>query len=87
VRSERYRYIRYADGSEEFYDLEKDPEEFTNLAANPEVTNLMAEHRAWIPKTQARPAKGNASRILTFEDGVVTWEGKVVREDDPIPEL
>ena len=31
VRSERYRYIRYSDGSEELYDHENDPWEWDNL--------------------------------------------------------
>jgi arylsulfatase A-like enzyme len=35
VRSERWRYIRYADGSEELYDHAADPEEWDNLAALP----------------------------------------------------
>ncbi|MEC8653102.1 MAG: sulfatase [Planctomycetota bacterium] len=33
LRSERWRYIRYADGSEELYDHERDPHEWRNLAA------------------------------------------------------
>ncbi len=32
VRSEAFRYIRYADGGEEFYDEAADPYEWTNLA-------------------------------------------------------
>ncbi len=32
VRSERWRYIRYHDGSEELYDHDNDPNEFKNLA-------------------------------------------------------
>ena len=35
VRSERYRYIRYANGDEEFYDHATDPDELTNLAEDP----------------------------------------------------
>ena len=31
AQSERYRYIRYEDGSEELYDHQKDPHEWTNL--------------------------------------------------------
>jgi arylsulfatase A-like enzyme len=36
ARDERWRYIRYADGSEELYDHQNDPHEWTNLAAKPE---------------------------------------------------
>jgi arylsulfatase A-like enzyme len=32
VSTDRWRYIRYYDGSEELYDLDKDPEEWNNLA-------------------------------------------------------
>ncbi|MEE4216902.1 MAG: sulfatase, partial [Xanthomonadales bacterium] len=34
VRGERYRYIRFADGSEELYDHQADPNEWTNLAGH-----------------------------------------------------
>ncbi|MEM1443350.1 MAG: sulfatase-like hydrolase/transferase, partial [Verrucomicrobiota bacterium] len=32
LRTERYRFIRYVDGSEELYDHKNDPHEWTNLA-------------------------------------------------------
>jgi arylsulfatase A-like enzyme len=32
IRTERWRYVRYADGSEELYDLHEDPNEWNNLA-------------------------------------------------------
>jgi arylsulfatase A-like enzyme len=35
LRSERYRYIVYADGTEELYDHEKDKWEWHNLADSP----------------------------------------------------
>jgi len=34
ARDRRWRYIRYADGSEELYDHDSDPNEWTNLASN-----------------------------------------------------
>lgn len=55
VRTDRYRYIVYADGSEELYDLEKDRNEWTNLAANPEMESVKASMEKWIPATCANP--------------------------------
>ncbi|MEM9281992.1 MAG: sulfatase [Verrucomicrobiota bacterium] len=42
LRTERYRYIRYVDGSEELYDHDSDPNEWVNLALDnhPELSNL-----------------------------------------------
>jgi hypothetical protein len=34
LRTDRWRYIRYADGSEELYDLKQDPAEWNNLAGS-----------------------------------------------------
>ena len=36
IRTQRWRYIRYEDGSEELYDHSQDPNEWTNLAGKPE---------------------------------------------------
>lgn len=48
VRSERWRYIRYHDGSEELYDHTKDPNEWTNLADRPELHEIKVQHAQWI---------------------------------------
>ncbi|MFT5496292.1 MAG: choline-sulfatase [Kiritimatiellia bacterium] len=59
VRSEQYRYIHYADGSEELYDHRKDSNEWTNLAGNPELAPVIAEHKKWLPSmNQPAPAGG-----------------------------
>jgi arylsulfatase A-like enzyme len=87
VRSEHWRYIHYADGSEELYDMRKDPNEWKNLAADPQFATILAEHRSQMPKSSAKPAPGSASRILIYENGNVNWEGEDVGANDPIPEL
>ncbi|MBT3381279.1 MAG: sulfatase-like hydrolase/transferase [Lentisphaerae bacterium] len=51
ICSERYRYIHYNDGSEEFYDHADDPHEWDNLIADPKVAKLVEKHRASLPKT------------------------------------
>ncbi|MDP6525365.1 MAG: sulfatase [Kiritimatiellia bacterium] len=49
VRSERYRYIVYADGTEELYDRRKDKWEWHNLADNPEYAHVKERMRKGIP--------------------------------------
>jgi len=53
VRTERWRYIRYHDGTEELYDHEKDELEWYNLAGKPEYEDLKRELARWMPKTNA----------------------------------
>ena len=47
IRSERYRYIHYNDGSEEFYDHAGDPHEWNNLIENPELASLIEEAQGY----------------------------------------
>jgi arylsulfatase A-like enzyme len=88
IRTERWRYIRYADGSEELYDMQADPNEWTNLAADPQFTGAKRELAEWLPKVNLKPAPGSAHRILTYnpDTGEVNWEGKAVGKSDPIPD-
>lgn len=57
VQSVHWRYIRYANGSEELYDHQNDPNEFTNLAGSSEFTSIIKQHAAWLPRkeTQLNP--------------------------------
>jgi arylsulfatase A-like enzyme len=50
VRDERWRYIRYADGSEELYDHQTDPNEWNNIAAKPLPPGLHARVIARLKK-------------------------------------
>lgn len=88
VRSEHWRYIRYADGTEELYDMKSDPNEWTNIAGRPEHAAVIAEHRRWLPAIDVAPAANSAQRVLTYDPDtdVAVWEGKPVRRTDPIPE-
>jgi arylsulfatase A-like enzyme len=88
IRSERWRYIHYADGSEELYDMQNDPNEWTNLAGKPEHAAVIAEHKKWLPKPDAPLAPGSSDRILTYNQATAeaAWEGKTVKRSDPIPQ-
>ena len=65
IRSERWRYIQYADGSEELYDMISDPNEWKNIVNLPEMASVVAQHKKWLPKIDSPPAAGSASRVLT----------------------
>ena len=45
MRSKRWSYMRYADGSEELYDMAKDPKQFVNLAKSTEASEQMRKAR------------------------------------------
>lgn len=85
VRTERWRYIRYADGSEELYDRRADPNEWTNLAARPEHAPTKRRLAAWLPEVNARPVPGSNARLLTRENGVWTWEHKPIVPSEKQP--
>jgi arylsulfatase A-like enzyme len=86
VRSDRWRYICYADGSEELYDMQADPNEWTNLAADPAQASTKVQLAKWLPKRNAEPAPGNATRLVERkEDGRVFWEGKSIDLSAPPP--
>ncbi len=74
VRTMHHRYIRYHDGSEELYDHRHDPQEWANLAAQPETTILKAELARWLPKTWAEPAPGKGQ--YNFDLDAYTWTAK-----------
>ncbi len=62
VRSGHWRYIRYRDGAEELYDHRNDPGERTNLAGDPQHAEVLAEHRRWLPRGEASPARSEPAR-------------------------
>jgi arylsulfatase A-like enzyme len=62
IRTEKWRYIRYADGGEELYDHDQDQYEWTNLAndakyagVKKELSNLLpTTNKAELPRTQGK---------------------------------
>lgn len=74
VRTEEWRLIRYADGSEEFYDETKDPYEWTNLADKPEYAAAKASVAKFLPTNDA-PHTGRGTVDTTDEDTVKKGKG------------
>jgi arylsulfatase A-like enzyme len=61
LRTERWRYIRYADDGEELYDHRADPYEWTNLAARAEHAALKKQLAAQLPSVN-QPAVPRSAR-------------------------
>lgn len=53
VRTERWRFTRYANGDEELYDHNADPMEWKNLAKDPSLAGVRKELAAHFPKASA----------------------------------
>lgn len=87
IRSRDWRFIQYADGTEELYDMRQDPNEWHNLANDSEYATVVSDHRRWIPVSRP-PVPGSKHRVLTrAPNGTVVWEGKTIDPDAAIPEL
>lgn len=56
LRSQRWRYIRYSDGTEELYDHNSDALEWNNLADDPKYAGIKKDLAKWLPKTNAPDA-------------------------------
>ena len=54
LQTERYRYIRYEDGSDELYDHQEDPHEWTNLISDPEYAELKAKLKTQVLEFQSK---------------------------------
>jgi arylsulfatase A-like enzyme len=84
VVTDEWRYIRYADGSEELYNELKDPNEWTNQASNPEFREVVRELGGLLPEKYAPLAPGSSARILERRDDGWYWEGKRINPaEDP----
>jgi arylsulfatase A-like enzyme len=53
IRTEKWRYISYADGTEELYDHDNDPYEWFNLAGDEAYGNIISELKKYIPTENA----------------------------------
>ena len=52
IVSKNYRFIQYNDNTSELYDRINDPNEWYNLINNPNLSDVIEEHRNKIPNQQ-----------------------------------
>ena len=55
IRTEDWRYIRYADGSEELYDHRVDSNEWNNLAGDEQFSETIERLRDYLPEQNSEP--------------------------------
>ena len=87
IRTTDARYIRYADGSEEFYDHLVDPNEWQNLTEDPKSAARMELLKRWLPAVDMPMVEGSAHRVLSYdrETDEAEWEGQTISRKSPIP--
>lgn len=78
VRTDRWRYIRYADNSEELYNMIDDPHEWTNLAGDSSLADVKRDLAAWLPEVDKPMAPGSKHRVLSWDGSTAIWEGQVI---------
>lgn len=71
VRSDEYRYIRYADGGEELYRTDEDPDETMNLAADAGYRDIREQLSRWVPAKNALPVPGR--NAYDFDPERYSW--------------
>jgi hypothetical protein len=71
-----WRYIRYADGDEELYNLQKDYNEWDNLALRPEHRPVIETMKQKAPKTFAYPGPEVAALKLSIAGESFHWDLK-----------
>ncbi len=86
VRTERWRYIHYADGTEELYDHAADPHEWDNVAGRPENETVLAAHRQWLPRKEAKPVPDLKAKAAAAKEAERPNILLIVSEDNG-PEL
>ncbi len=81
IVNNRWRFIHHADGTEELYDVVKDPNEWDNLAAAEKYRPVMAELRRSAP-AQFAPAGPDSSQLRLVPEGEgFRWEPKPAKAD------
>jgi len=76
VINRNYRYIQYHDGSEEFYDLQNDPNEWNNLVSDNSYQNIIDEMKKTAPVEFKESASPRNTLKLIIKGDSYHWESK-----------
>ncbi|MCC9641548.1 sulfatase [Rhodopirellula sp. JC740] len=83
IRGERYRLIRYADGSEELYDVLSDPNEYDNLIEEPQHAVAADRLRRHVNSDPAPLAPNSQHRVLEKKADGWYWEHQKIDPSRP----
>ncbi|UMB54142.1 sulfatase [Lutibacter sp. A64] len=78
IKANGYRYIQYEDGTEEFYDHKKDPNEWKNEAKNPDYKDEIEAFKKYLPTINA---KWDPNSSYTFQPYFVDQKTRVNGSD------
>jgi arylsulfatase A-like enzyme len=76
VVNDNYRYIYYAEGTEEFYNTKEDYNEWNNLVGKDKYRATIDKMKQVVPKEFRKPATPKKSLKLIFEEEGYHWESK-----------
>jgi arylsulfatase A-like enzyme len=76
IMTQSWRYIHYANGAEELYNVEEDPNEWNNLASNPDYERVVKLLAAEAPENFAEPSPSKDLFKLTFDGESFEWVKK-----------
>ncbi len=74
--NQKWRYIQTAQGEEQLYDLERDPQEHTNLAGRPELAETLKSFAARLPVDVADPGLRPKDLRLSITGDTFKWQEK-----------
>ncbi|GAB7255965.1 sulfatase [Polaribacter sp. OB-PA-B3] len=74
IKKDGFRYIQYEDGTQEFYDHNIDPNEWTNEAKNPKYKTQIEKMKKLLPKINV---KWDAKSNYTFQPYFVEQKAKI----------
>ncbi|MGL5097769.1 MAG: sulfatase-like hydrolase/transferase, partial [Planctomycetia bacterium] len=85
VKTEAWRYIVYADGSEELYDVKVDPHEWFNIAGDPAHAGTIQALRFHLPRREVDALPDSRGRLLTYDGETPYWEGRPIGNEEQFP--